>query len=194
MYGPPTLLSPHRPTSLMEAGVWVLSVGLGSTWRSEMWDPGEGREGTRRKGSPHGKELEAAGWKGSWWRPWRLGRELIQPSPLHLPSEFIFYLPLPVSPRSNPQNHPADVVLIAGIYLKVLVAQCYLTLCDPMDYRPPGSSVHGLLQARIVEWAAISYSRGIFLTKGLNPGLLHCRQILYCESYQGSHGICFSLV
>ena len=34
------------------------------------------------------------------------------------------------------------------------------TLCDPMDCSPPGSSVHGILQARIVEWVAISFSRG----------------------------------
>ena len=34
-----------------------------------------------------------------------------------------------------------------------------LTLCDPMDCSPPGSSVHGLLQARILEWAAMSSSR-----------------------------------
>ena len=32
--------------------------------------------------------------------------------------------------------------------------------CDPMDCRPPGSSVHGVLQARILEWVAISFSRG----------------------------------
>ena len=34
------------------------------------------------------------------------------------------------------------------------------TLCDPMDYSPPGSSVHGIPQARIPEWVAISSSRG----------------------------------
>ena len=36
---------------------------------------------------------------------------------------------------------------------KVLVAWSSLTLCDPMDCNPPGSSVHGILQARILEWA-----------------------------------------
>ena len=35
-----------------------------------------------------------------------------------------------------------------------------LTLCDPMDCSPPGSSVHGILQARMLEWVAISFSRG----------------------------------
>ena len=64
--------------------------------------------------------------------------------------------------------------------VKVLVAQSYPTLFDPIDCRPPGSSVHEVLWARILEWVAVPFSRGIFLTQGSNPGLLHCRQILYC--------------
>ena len=99
-----------------------------------------------------------------------------------------------------------------------------LTLCDPMDCNPPGSSVHGILQARILERVAMPSSRGssrprfpalqadslpseppgkpkntgvgslsllqgIFLTQELNRGLLHCRQILYQLSYQGSPSI-----
>ena len=44
--------------------------------------------------------------------------------------------------------------------MKVLVAQSCLTLCDPMDCGPPGSSLHGILQARILEWVAIPFSRG----------------------------------
>ena len=44
----------------------------------------------------------------------------------------------------------------------------------------------GILQARILEWVAMPSSKGIFLTQGLNPGLLHCRWILYQLSYQGS--------
>ena len=39
-------------------------------------------------------------------------------------------------------------------------AWLYLTLCDPMDYSPPGSSVHGIFQARILEWVAISSCGG----------------------------------
>ena len=69
------------------------------------------------------------------------------------------------------------------------VAQSCQTLCDLVDCSPPGSSVHGILQARILEWVAISFSRGIFLTQGLNPGLLHCRQMLQPLSYQGSIGL-----
>ena len=40
------------------------------------------------------------------------------------------------------------------------VAQSCPTLCDPLDCSPPGSSVHGILQARILEWVVISFSRG----------------------------------
>ena len=55
-----------------------------------------------------------------------------------------------------------------------------------MDCSLPGSSVHGILQARILEWVAIPVSRGIFPVQGLNLDLLHCRQILYHLSHQGS--------
>ena len=43
--------------------------------------------------------------------------------------------------------------------VKVLVAVC-LTLCNPTDCSPPGSSVHGILQTRILEWIAIPFFRG----------------------------------
>ena len=105
------------------------------------------------------------------------------------------------------------------------VAQSCPTLCDSMNCSPPLSCVHGILQARILEWVAMPSSRGsswpgieirfptlqadslpseppgkpkntgagslsllqgIFLTQELNQGLLHCRQILYQMSYQGS--------
>ena len=56
----------------------------------------------------------------------------------------------------------------------------------PMDCSPSDSSVHGILHAGILEWVAISFSRGIFLTQGSNLGLLHGRQTLYHQSRQGS--------
>ena len=55
---------------------------------------------------------------------------------------------------------------------RCLVAKSCLTLCDPMDCSPPGSSVHGFLQARILEWVAIPFCRGS-LTQGSNLCLLH---------------------
>ena len=53
------------------------------------------------------------------------------------------------------------------------------TLCDSMHCSLPGSSVHGISQARILEWVAMSFSRGISLTQGSNMGLLHCRWIFF---------------
>ena len=58
------------------------------------------------------------------------------------------------------------------VKVKMLVAQSCPTLCDPMDCSPPGSSVHGILQARILEWVAITFSRGSF-HPGMNLSLLH---------------------
>ena len=46
------------------------------------------------------------------------------------------------------------------------VLELCLTLCDPMDYSPPGSSVHGVLQARILEWVAIFISKGSSRIRG----------------------------
>ena len=50
--------------------------------------------------------------------------------------------------------------LLADYESESEVAQLCLTLCDPMDCNPPGSSVHGIFQARVLEWIAISFSRG----------------------------------
>ena len=61
------------------------------------------------------------------------------------------------------------------------VARSCPTLCDPKDY-----TVHGILQARILEWVALPFSRGSSQHQGSNPGLLHYRQILYQLSHQGS--------
>ena len=49
------------------------------------------------------------------------------------------------------------------LFMKGVVAQSCLTLCDPMDCSLPDSSFHGILQATILEWVAISSSRGSFL-------------------------------
>ena len=57
------------------------------------------------------------------------------------------------------------------LYMFAKSLQSRPTLCDPMDCRPPGSSVHGILQARILEWVAMP-SSGVFQTQGLNPHLL----------------------
>ena len=51
----------------------------------------------------------------------------------------------------------------------VLVTQSCSILCDPMDYNSPGSSVHGISQARILEWVATSFSRGSSWPRNWTP-------------------------
>ena len=62
-----------------------------------------------------------------------------------------------------------------------------------MDCSPPASSVQWISQVRILEWVDISFSRGIFPTRGLKLSLLCCRQILYHLSHQGSPGLVWGL-
>ena len=60
------------------------------------------------------------------------------------------------------------------------------TLCDPMDYSLPGSSVRGILQARILEWVAISFTRGSSRPRDptrVSLCLLHCRRVLHRYSH-----------
>ena len=66
-----------------------------------------------------------------------------------------------------------------------LCQTCTESVCDPMGSSLPSSCVHGILQARILDWVAIPSPRDL-PDLGLNPGLLHCRQILYHQSHQGS--------
>ena len=52
-------------------------------------------------------------------------------------------------------------------------------LCNPMDYSPPGSSVHGIILGKNTGVGCHFLPQGIFLTQGSNPCLLQCRWILY---------------
>ena len=52
------------------------------------------------------------------------------------------------------------VRLVTYLFYICVFAQLCLTFCDPVDCGPPGSSVHEIFQSRILEWVAISYSRG----------------------------------
>ena len=69
-----------------------------------------------------------------------------------------------------------------------LVAQSCLTLCDLVDSRLPGSSVHGDSPGKNTGVGCHALLQGIFSTQGSNLGLLHCRQILYCLNHQGNQG------
>ena len=65
------------------------------------------------------------------------------------------------------------------------VAQSCPTLCGPIDCSPPESSVHGIFQARVLEWVAISFSRGSSRPRDQTQVSSHCRQMLYHLSHQG---------
>ena len=55
------------------------------------------------------------------------------------------------------------------------------TLCDPIDGSPPGSPVPGILQARTVEWVAISFSRDYCFSQGLSPIIAHWKNMLLSD-------------
>ena len=71
-------------------------------------------------------------------------------------------------------------------YVVCSVAQQCLTRCDPMDCSPPGSSVHGDSPGKNTGVGCHALLQGIFSAQGSNPGLPHCRWILYHLSHQGS--------
>ena len=60
-----------------------------------------------------------------------------------------------------------------------LVAKLHLTLCDPMNCSPPGSSAHGISQTGILEWIAISFSRGSSRPRDWTQASCIVRRILY---------------
>ena len=62
---------------------------------------------------------------------------------------------------------------------------------DPMDCSPPGSSVYGDSPGRDNGVGCHALLQGIFPTQGSNPGLPHCRQILYCLNHQGNPMVMF---
>ena len=94
----------------------------------------------------------------------------------------LILLPQPSSCSPAPhQHHGGRAVGGSFQHARCLHAQPYPPFCDPMDATPLDRVLCPRdFPARIVEWVAISSSRGIFPTQGSNPSLLHCRRILYC--------------
>ena len=72
-------------------------------------------------------------------------------------------------PATKFERSPPVTESEASIFSVVLVAQLCLILCNPMDCSLPGSSVHCILQARILEWVAIPFSRDL-PDPGMEPG------------------------
>ena len=82
------------------------------------------------------------------------------------------------------KNNVSDFFMCCAVLC--LFAQLYLTLCDPMDSSPPGSSAHAGSPGKNTGVGCYVLLQGIFLTQGSNPGLPHCRWILYHLSHQGT--------
>ena len=61
---------------------------------------------------------------------------------------------------SGPLGPGRSYICLLLLKVRVSVAQSCPTLCDPVDCSPPGFSVHGILQARILEWVAMPFSGG----------------------------------
>ena len=85
----------------------------------------------------------------------------------------MLFLSLKLNSRECVCVHVCVCLHVCGCALSHNHAQSCLTLCDPMDCSPQASLSMEFLQSRIPEWFAIFYSRGIFLTQGSNPRLLH---------------------
>ena len=91
----------------------------------------------------------------------------------HLPYA-IFYSPFFLNHSEVPRSG-SEILIEVSACMHAQSLQSSLNLCNLMDCSPPGSSVHGILQARMLEWI-----KEIFPTQGSNLGLMHSRQILYC--------------
>ena len=124
----------NRISVLIGRDVSVLSVSLP-------------REGTgRRQSSP---TQEAGSRQAPWSSSWTSGLQ---------DCEIVRFWFLSYSLHLCCTSCPESAILC----LVRLVTQSCLTLCNPVDCSPPGSSVHGILQARILEWVAMPSSRGSF--------------------------------
>ena len=87
----------------------------------------------------------------------------------------MYYLPYILLDLSFPSIYCPPAKSLSRVWLFV----------TPLTVSLSGSSIHGIFQARIMEWVAIFLLQGIFLTQGWNLCLLYCRWILYPPSYWG---------
>ena len=93
---------------------------------------------------------------------------------------------VPLSHQGIPNRYALMLLILLGLFVQrirvcavlCLVAQSCPTLFNPMDYSPQGSSVHEDSPGKNTGEGCHGLLQGKFLTLGLNPGLLHCRQIL----------------
>ena len=114
-----------------------------------------------------------------------------------LQARILEWVAMPSSRRSSQPRDRTQVSCIAGGFFTVwatreaqnkinTLAQLCLTLCNLMDCSPPDSSLHGNSPGKNTGVDCHAFLQEIFPTQGSNPGIPHCRQILYHLSHQGS--------
>ena len=106
---------------------------------------------------------------------------VLEMSPLSAMLNFTFNHVFSLEPSLMPGTQQHDIYAVL-----CLVAQSCLTLCDPMNCSLPGSSVHGDSPGKNTGVDCRALLQRIFPIQGLNPGLPHCRWILYHLSIQRS--------
>ena len=110
----------------------------------------------------------------------------------HQKAEPKFTISYPYFANSNlktrsPQSLIGQQLHMSQKKVTVLVSQSCSSLCDPMDYNPEDSSVHGILQARILEWVAIPFSKRSYRSRD-QTWVFWIAGGFYCLSHQGSPG------
>ena len=100
-----------------------------------------------------------------------------------LPSVYSQKKNIPEKPVTSLSQIQCAQLTLPLLCCVVLVAQLCPTLCDAVDCSPPGSSVHEGSPGKDTAVGHHALLQRIFPTQGLNPGLPHCRQILYCLSH-----------
>ena len=130
----------------------------------------------------------------SWWRGryeehtnegegrvWGSSSQVFIPAPLsHREERF-----LPLFGLGQRCRAVSRLLVCKANFIVVLVTKLCPTLCDPMDHSPPGFSVHGISQARRLEWVAILFSRG-----SSNLHLLHWQADSLPLSHPGNPNNC----
>ena len=92
----------------------------------------------------------------------------------------LIYLEKPVFIKRREVKERVDILSFVHHMISIIeVTQSCPTLCDPVDCSPPSSSIHGILQARILEWVAIFFSRGSSRPGGRTHISCIGRRILY---------------
>ena len=140
--------------------------------RSLRWEdsPGEGNGN-----QPQHSCLENPVNRGAWWATVHgVAKSRTRLSDQH------FTFSLPVGHLGSPKY----VILVfknicnTSAYIVCLVTQSCPTLCNPIDCSPPGSSIHGILQARILEWVVVPFSRGS--SRPRDQTWAFCIAVKYC--------------